>query len=469
MENLIKTENDSFQIKYTFGIEVIPKGIQFLDKRHCVFLAGSTFVILDLEESKIVKNVAFSSKGEIKQFVLSKNKKVVICNEELKNQTNIIFTVCLNSENEKRKKIYSIENSNVISMAISNDSNYLVCQTGLPNWKLILFEFESLKNLKEINVINSDLKRVQTVSEISFFPNDNKRVILVGYYLIKTYLISKNSLRILNYIPCNYEIEIHCWQNKNIVFFDKIGNSYLIILNGSKIKRLNLNTNLASKSTIIDKNKNNSNNKNEEIDNHGLQTENDATSDFQSNYEIDDFDASVNRKRIIGTEYGIKNKKTKLKRSIVGTNRGFILNSLSNQVLYYENERDNEFNCFNKIEIPITVKDNFICDIFYHQQDSDEFIICFTNSKKIYLFDLAFLNSQNKSAEFQVVFQSFHNDWITGIGMCLKKSIFVTCSLDGYLNIWNYEANALELQKYFNEELLCVCLHPLGLFIAIGN
>ena len=472
MENLFKHENELFQIKSTFGIEVIPKGIQFLDKRHCIYLAGSTFVILDVEESKIVKNVPCSCKGEIKRFVLCKDKKIVVCNEELKSHINLIYQVYLSSENEKKEKIYSIENSSVISMVISSDSKYLMCQTGLPNWKLILFDFESLKSLKEINVINSDLKRVQTVSEISFFPNDDKRVILVGHFLIKTYTITNNSLRILNYIPCNYEIETHCWQNKNIIFFDKFGNSFLIILNSSKIKKLILKNNLASESTLIEKKNNNNNNsssdRKDESDNLGLQTENDITSDFQSNYDLVDYGMTISKKRTIGSEYGFKNKKLKINRSITSTNKGFILNNLSNKVFYYEYERDNEYNFLYKIEIPFNVKDNFICDICYYHQDSDEFIICFTNSKKVYFFDLAFLNSQNKSAEFQIVFQNFHNDWITGIGMCLKKAIFLTCSLDGYLNVWNYETNSLELQKQFNEELLCVCLHPLGLFIVLG-
>ncbi len=125
-----------------------------------------------------------------------------------------------------------------------------------------------------------------------------------------------------------------------------------------------------------------------------------------------------------------------------------------------------------KIKIPNEISQQFeqtICEISYFTAETNEYMICFTNRKKIYYFDFAFLSLQNKTSEFQLIFDNFHNAWITGISVCIKKPFMITCSLDRWLNIWNYETSLMEFQKHYNEDLLSVCLHPNGLFVVLGT
>ena len=468
-------EKNYFKIESAFGVETIRKGIQFIDKSHCVYLAGSNFVILDIDESKISQTIPIKTNGDIKNFIYSKSKGLFICHEELKNHENILF-ILYKDESKQRANQYSIENTKIISIAMSNNSEYLICQTGLPNWNLILFSCNNLKYLTEMKVISSDLKHAQTISEISFFPNDEKRILLVGNKFIKTYCISKNSFKILNYIPCDYDIEIHSWVNKNeILVFDKIGVGFSILLSGGKIKKLILKNELIG--NILNSNNNNNNKIKMHMSNtlvSGIQTENDATGDFQSRVEVDNVD-QASRPILTATQYDKYNKgKNDLKHnSIICTAKGFILGNLSNELFYYENEHDNEYAMLNKIIVPNDLQvsqssqineNNIICEISYLNVSNEEYLICFTNKKKIYFFDF-----QNKTPELKLIFENFHYTWVTGIGMCSKKSFFVTCSLDRWLKVFNYETNQIEIQKRFNEDLLCVSIHPSGLFIALGN
>ena len=47
---------------------------------------------------------------------------------------------------------------------------------------------------------------------------------------------------------------------------------------------------------------------------------------------------------------------------------------------------------------------------------------------------------------FQHVHEHFHSEPITGMDICLRKQLVVTCSKK-YIKIWNYQTKLLEVQK----------------------
>ena len=64
---------------------------------------------------------------------------------------------------------------------------------------------------------------------------------------------------------------------------------------------------------------------------------------------------------------------------------------------------------------------------------------------------------------------SFHGQKaITGMDICYRKPLLMTCSRDQSLRIWNFQTMELELHKVFPEEMLCCALHPSGLHAAVG-
>ncbi|GBG33254.1 Cilia- and flagella-associated protein 57 [Hondaea fermentalgiana] len=74
----------------------------------------------------------------------------------------------------------------------------------------------------------------------------------------------------------------------------------------------------------------------------------------------------------------------------------------------------------------------------------------------------------------QVLVDPFHRQGlgntarITGLDVCVRKPLIVTCGLDRSVRIWDYLDNRNELTKFFNEEAHSVSFHPSGLHILVG-
>lgn len=62
----------------------------------------------------------------------------------------------------------------------------------------------------------------------------------------------------------------------------------------------------------------------------------------------------------------------------------------------------------------------------------------------------------------------FHSDKITGLDVCIRKSLVATCSMDKTVRIWNYVDNTLENSKEFEEEAFAVAFHPSGFHIIVA-
>ena len=62
----------------------------------------------------------------------------------------------------------------------------------------------------------------------------------------------------------------------------------------------------------------------------------------------------------------------------------------------------------------------------------------------------------------------FHKGEITGLDVCIRKHLIVTCSRDNTVNIWDYVTRTLEIQTTFAEECLAVAFHPSGLHLVVA-
>ncbi|EFJ35022.1 WD repeat domain-containing protein [Selaginella moellendorffii] len=68
----------------------------------------------------------------------------------------------------------------------------------------------------------------------------------------------------------------------------------------------------------------------------------------------------------------------------------------------------------------------------------------------------------------EVTIQAFHTDSITGLDVCIRKPIIVTCSMDRSVRVWNYQDRQCEVVKFFQEEAFSVALHPTGFYALVG-
>ncbi|OWZ18454.1 WD domain-containing hypothetical protein [Phytophthora megakarya] len=57
---------------------------------------------------------------------------------------------------------------------------------------------------------------------------------------------------------------------------------------------------------------------------------------------------------------------------------------------------------------------------------------------------------------------------VTGMDVCVRKPLLVTCGLDRTVRVWNYIDRVCEVAKRFNEEAFSVACHPSGLHLLVG-
>lgn len=75
---------------------------------------------------------------------------------------------------------------------------------------------------------------------------------------------------------------------------------------------------------------------------------------------------------------------------------------------------------------------------------------------------------KNEESTIDYALQSFHTDNITGLDVCLRKSLVATCSADRSVRVWNFlEKNNLEVIKNFDEKPLSLSFHPSGLHLIV--
>lgn len=74
----------------------------------------------------------------------------------------------------------------------------------------------------------------------------------------------------------------------------------------------------------------------------------------------------------------------------------------------------------------------------------------------------------NDKVKFDYVLGSFHKSEITGLDVCIRKELIVTCSRDKTVSIWNYATKTHEISQTFPEECLTVAFHPSGLHLIIA-
>lgn len=87
------------------------------------------------------------------------------------------------------------------------------------------------------------------------------------------------------------------------------------------------------------------------------------------------------------------------------------------------------------------------------------------------IFSLRMFDQEAVKAEdmkFEPLSELFHTGAITGLDVCIRKPVVVTCGRDRSVRVWNYITKRAELITYFNETPHSVAFHPSGLYVLIG-
>ncbi|KAH9523432.1 Cilia- and flagella-associated protein 57 [Bulinus truncatus] len=408
------------QARYIFGLKSGVSGnVCYHDEQTIVYPAGSNCVLYNIDQ-KTQKFIQGTDKSEeTTALAVSPNRRYVALAE--KGEKAIITIYDLHSL--RKKKVLSsseVQSTEYVSLAFSPDSKYLVAQGGKPDWTLLYWTWEKSKVMASIKTSNPQNPNSE-VYQVSFNPQDNTQLCVVGNTVFRFYRYSEGNLKPFNFQksdPQNYLC--HAWVSEDRIIVGTDSGKLLLFEAGELKREFNLVTSETST---------------EESSSHTFIT------------------------------------------ALVSYSKGFACAFGYGTVYLYEKTEDKEF--FKKVrEITIPLDPYNSQDPALNQQQlfrhlavspSEETLVGSTDQSQLYYLTLSSADlSKGDQASFEILSQVFHNAPILGLDVCIRKPLIATCSMDRSVKIWNYETCNLELYKVFAEEAYSVALHPSGLYILVG-
>ncbi|XP_033738759.1 cilia- and flagella-associated protein 57-like [Pecten maximus] len=417
------------QAKHIFGLKPgVTGNICYHDEQTIVYPSGANCILYNIDQ-KSQKFIPGTDKSEgMTALAVSPNRRYVAIAEKGEKPTITIYDL---HSLRKRKVLSSpdVQSNEFVSLAFSPDSKYLVAQGGKPDYTLLYWTWEKSKVMAVTKTSNPQTN--PPVYQVSFNPQDNTQLCVVGNGIFKHFRYSEGNLKTFNFQkmePQNYLC--HAWVSEERIIVGTDTGRLLLFEAGELKNEFNIGAQQREA---------------------GRSNEGEEVSTIPVIPQVS---------------------------AIVAYSKGFACSCGPGTVHLFEKTDDKDF--FKKtreIKIP---PDNNSADPAKAQQQlitcltvspSEETLVASTDLSQLYYLTLPSADlgkSEGDQAHFEVLAQSFHYGQITGLDVCIRKPLIATSSHDRSVRIWNYENCNLELYKEFAEEAYSIALHPSGLYILVG-
>ncbi|XP_064605218.1 cilia- and flagella-associated protein 57-like [Liolophura sinensis] len=407
--------------KHIFGLKSkVANNICYHDEQTIVYPSGSNCILYNIDQ-KSQKFIPGSDKGEgMTVLAVSPNRRYVAIAEKGEKPTITIYDL----HSQRKKKVLTsqdVQSTEYVSLAFSPDSKYLVAQGGKPDWTLLYWTWEKSKVLAMTKTSNP--QNNPPIYQVSFNPQDNTQLCVVGNGIFKHFRYSEGNLKPFNFQkidPQNYLC--HAWVSDERVIVGTDSGRLFLFESG------------------------------------------------EQKYEFSLTDKKEDRSK--DDELSGPPQIT----AVVAYSKGFACANGPGSVLLYEKTDDRDyFKRTREIKIP---SDTSSADPSRATRQiitcltvspSEETLVASTDLNQLYYIALSSADlSKGDLAHFEVLAQPFHHGNVTGLDVCMRKPLLATCSMDRSIRIWNYESCNLDLYKEFAEEAYSIALHPSGLYILVG-
>ena len=153
--------------KYAFGVRGdVANNVWYLDEQNIIYPAGANLIIYNIDQ-RLQKFIPCSKNGKgMTALAVSPNKRYVAFAEK-HNEKPTIAVVDLTTLNRKKTIVLQETNSQeIISIAFSPDSKYLISQVTGPDWTLAYWHWEKAKamaTVKSNGATNHQIRQVRSI------------------------------------------------------------------------------------------------------------------------------------------------------------------------------------------------------------------------------------------------------------------------------------------------------------------
>ncbi|GBN89682.1 Cilia- and flagella-associated protein 57, partial [Araneus ventricosus] len=143
-------------------------------------------------------------------------------------------------------------------------------------------------------------------------------------------------------------------------------------------------------------------------------------------------------------------------------------------LVVYEGKEINEYSFSRCVSLPtLKTRDVFPGEaspprefVTHFEFSLDNKVMCAATSNGRLLY-LDITDKEARSRDFRVLLQRQHRNTITAMDVARGRPLVATCC-EQFLILWNHETRKQELVMRFKDTILCLAIHPSGLYLALG-
>jgi WD40 repeat protein len=99
---------------------------------------------------------------------------------------------------------------------------------------------------------------------------------------------------------------------------------------------------------------------------------------------------------------------------------------------------------------------------------NEDHIYFVSGANQLLKVDVPLYDGAEAKSKFEFIQCNFHSQEITGLDICIRKQLIVTCSRDRSVKIWNFVTKELELSTVLQEVAIAVAFHPSGFHCIVA-
>jgi len=452
--------------RHIFGVGSSVSGaLQFLDDERVLYPSGSFIVIHEIAKNKQRFIAASIDCVSISAIAVCPDKKYLAVGERTEERGRVCVYDLATLKKRKELDNPECDAKEYVSLSFSSSKSLLTLSGG-PAWKLTTWQWEKAKVLSSIRASNVS---GNALSACSFNPVDPSVACVTGNSIFKAFRIVDQIFKpmpnLLGQVePQNFTS--HLWLNDDRVVLGTEDGLLLLFEAGEFITELKCSPDDGNAVCCM------------AATNEGFSIgcEGGEIVVFR---RVDDSDGFYDRVKSVNVadagSFGVEKDfvltatsspsvaPTSPTRAM--TRRGFtsMITGLNLLSAYPQADAEQELETFTEAVKALAIS------------PSEEVALAVLNTNQIVSVRLSSSDPMKPNEmTYEVFSESFHRQGlgktakISGMDVCIRKPLLVTCGTDRSVRIWNHESNTCELVKFFPEEAHSVAFHPSGLQILVG-
>jgi hypothetical protein len=263
------TQAGIVSIKQIIGVRSsVTHGVAFQDEQTVVYIAGGNIVLYGIDQ-KAQKVIPCSINAQSKfnesltyliycflaltTMTVSPSRRVIAIAECINDRPSVTVYDLQTGKRRKTLQPESTKSTDIVSLMFSSDSKYLLTQCGAPDYTLIYWSWEKGKVMASIDIKPTTGSQTNTtVNQVSFNPQDNTQICVVGHGIFKMFRYNDSTLKLSQSLKQEqFNFTCHSWISDDRLLAGTDQGKLFVIQNGEILHEIKIDSKFESRLKLI--------------------------------------------------------------------------------------------------------------------------------------------------------------------------------------------------------------------------